>query len=177
MSRFEKWNVWIASVLVTATGLGLLWTKYLMRAQDPWSVINHPLQPWFLKAHIITAPLLVFAIGLIATRHIWPHFRAGIRRGRTSGILAAFFALPMILTGYLIQVVTHAAWLRALAMSHIALGLVFAVGLTVHQVVARARRSVRRSRRRSSTPERHGPGDRSVERSRPADREIFARGG
>ena len=174
MNRFEKWSVWIASVLVAATGVGLLWTRYLMRARDPWSVINHPLEPWFLKAHIITAPLLIFAIGLIATRHIWPHFKAGIRRGRRSGILTGLLTLPMILTGYLIQVVTHAAWLRALAMSHIVLGLVFASGLAVHQVVTHVRGRPRRSRPRSRGAERHGLGDRSAARSTPSDTEIFA---
>lgn len=177
MNRFEKWSVWITAVLVTATGVGLLWTKYFVPANDPWSVINHPLQPWFLKAHIITAPLLIFAIGLIATRHIWPHYQARIRRGRRSGILTALFTLPMILTGYLIQVVTHVGWLRALAISHIVLGLVFAAGLAVHQIATRVRRGSRRSHRRPTGSEPHARGDRETAQAMPADTEIFARRG
>lgn len=177
MSRFERWSVWITAILVTCTGIGLLWTKYFIPADDPWSIINHPLQPWFLKAHIVTAPLLVFAIGLIATRHIWPHFRAGIRSGRRSGILAALFTLPMILTGYLIQVITHVGWLRALAISHIVLGCIFAAALAVHQLATRARRRSGRSRRRPGNPEAHTRGYQRVVQPEPSDTEIFARRG
>ncbi len=134
MSAFEKWSVWVSAALTTVTGIGLLWTKYFLEATDPWSVVNHPLQPWLLKAHIVTAPLLVFALGMIALRHIWKHFRNGLRWGRRSGIGTGFVTIPMIVSGYLIQAVTQAVWLQAIAISHIALGLAFGLGLSLHQL-------------------------------------------
>lgn len=137
MNRFEKWSIWTTSAVTAITGVGFFWTKYLVRSNEPWAVINHPLQPWFLKAHILVAPLLVFALGTIAVRHIWRHFRTGTRWGRRSGVAAAFTLLPMTATGYLIQAVTDLGWLRALGYSHTVLGLGYAIALVLHQPVAR----------------------------------------
>lgn len=137
MTRFEKWSVWSTSVAATVTGAGLFWTKYLVRSSDPWAVVNHPWQPWLLKTHILVVPLMVFAIGMIFTRHVWRHFRTRVRWGRRSGILTALATLPMVATGYLIQAVTHAGWLQALAIAHIVLGFAYAVGLALHQPAVR----------------------------------------
>jgi hypothetical protein len=60
------------------------------------------------------SPLLIFALGLSALRHIWRRDRQGKIWGRKSGIKAALMAFPMIITRYLIQAVTHVGWLRAL---------------------------------------------------------------
>lgn len=142
MSGFERWSAWVSAALTTVTGIGLFWTKYLIEASGPWSVVNHPLQPWLLKAHIVTAPLLVFSIGLIALRHVWKHFRNGVHWGRRSGIVTGLVTLPMIVSGYLIQAVTHVAWLRGIAISHIVLGFVFAIGLSLHQLFVSRRSRV-----------------------------------
>lgn len=137
MTRFEAWAVWSTSAAATATGVGLFWAKYLVRNSDPWAVVNHPWQPWLLKAHILVVPLLVFAIGLVFTRHVWRHFRSRMRWGRRSGVLTAAATLPMVATGYLIQAVTHAGWLQALAVAHIGLGVVYAAALALHQPAVR----------------------------------------
>jgi hypothetical protein len=121
--------------------------KYFLVTDDPFAVANHPLQPAVLKAHIIVAPLLTFAIGLVALRHVWKHIQAGVRRGRRSGLSMAVMVAPMILTGYFIQAVTGEGLLRAMAVSHIAFGVVYALGLVAHQVTMRgtARRRQRYS--------------------------------
>lgn len=144
MSRFEKWCVWISASATAVTGAGLFWAKYLLHPDDPWAVVNHPLQPWFLKAHILVSPLLIFAVGLIAARHIWEHYRAGLLAGRRSGIVTVLVAAPMVVTGYLIQAITHAGWLEAMAISHIALGFLFTLGLATHQVFVRRRARIAR---------------------------------
>ena len=141
MSWFEKWSVWSTTTVVSVTGVVYFWMKYFMQPIEPWAVINHPWQPWVLKLHIVSAPLLVFALGLITLRHIWEHFRSRVRWGRKSGIITAAVAGPMILTGYLIQSITHEGWLTVMAISHITLGLLFGVGLALHRVFVR-RRSV-----------------------------------
>ncbi|HEV2148910.1 MAG TPA: hypothetical protein VGR37_16005 [Longimicrobiaceae bacterium] len=137
MNRFEKWSVWSTTAATFLTGAGFFWAKYLVEARDPWAVVNHPLQPWFLKAHILVAPLMVFAVGMIATRHVWRHFRSGMPHGRRSGILTAATLGPMVLTGYLIQAITHVGWLRAMAISHIVVGTLFVLGMALHQPVVR----------------------------------------
>jgi cobalamin biosynthesis protein CobD/CbiB len=135
MNRFERWSLWVSAALASVSGIGLFWLKYLVTSDDPWAVINHPLQPWFLKVHVVATPLLVFALGLVTTRHIWHHWRNGNGRGRTSGAGTALLTVPMVLTGYLIQAVTHVGLLRALAISHIALGILFAIGFALHQMM------------------------------------------
>lgn len=154
MTRFEKYLVWSSTAAVSATGGVYAWMKYLMTPTDEWAVINHPLQPLVLKLHILTAPFLVFAVGVILMRHIWPHFRAGIRLARRSGVTTALVTVPMILTGYAIQAVTHAGWLRGLGWAHLGLGVVFALGSIAHAVAGRRLRRVSAQR---SGPRRAQP--------------------
>jgi len=139
MNRLEKWSLWVSFSFTAITGTGLLWTKYFMHTDDPWAVVNHPLEPWLLKAHIVVAPALVFALGLISSKHIWQHFKARLAVGRRSGIVTVLMGAAMILTGYLIQVVTHSAPLQLLAISHIAVSFVFLVGFVAHQLLVGTR--------------------------------------
>lgn len=148
MNCFERWSVWGTSIAVLVTGIVYGWMKYFMEPLDPWAAINHPLQPWVLKAHILTAPLLIFAIGMITIRHVWQHYRCRVPLGRRTGIVTALVTLPMILTGYLIQAITDQGWLTAMAISHIGFGLIYGAGLAFHQIVVH--RKNRRNRARST---------------------------
>jgi hypothetical protein len=154
VTRFERWSVWSTSVLTFVTGVIYLWLKYGVVTDDPFAVINHPWQPMVLKLHILVAPLLVFSLGMVALRHVWRHLRTGSREGRRSGLITLVMVGPMIVTGYLIQAITAEGLLRAMAWSHIGLGLVFGIGLLAHQFAAggrearAARARERRSRRR-----------------------------
>ena len=134
MSSFERWNLWITTALVIVTGVGLFGVKYLLTPSEPSAVINHPIQQWLLKAHIMVAPFMIFSVGIITTRHIWRHYRNGQDRGRHTGITTALVTGPMILTGYLIQVMTSMGWVSAMAIAHIVFGTVYAVGLSAHQL-------------------------------------------
>jgi hypothetical protein len=142
---FARWCVWIGSVVSGVTGLVYWWMDHMMEPVSEWAVINHPLQPWVLKTHIVTAPLLVFAIGLIAMDHVWKQFRLGIRAGRRSGVSAMWVFAPMVVSGYLVQAVTAPAWLSALGWIHLGTGLAYLAGLGVHQVVVPRRRAGRRT--------------------------------
>jgi len=140
VTRFERWAVWSTSIATFVTGVVYLWMKYLLVSDDPLAVVNHPWQPLVLKLHILVAPLLTFSIGLVALRHVWRPLREGVREGRRSGLLTVVLLGPMILTGYLIQSITHAGLLRAMAISHIGLGLLYGVALLAHQFAAGGRR-------------------------------------
>lgn len=143
MTPFERWSVWLTSTLTGITGVVLGIMKYLLVTDDPWAVVNHPLQPLMLKLHIVSAPLLVFAIGAITFRHVWRHFLGGLPRGRRSGVTTAIVVAPMILTGYLIQVFTNQGWLVALAIAHVGGGCVYLGGLAVHQLVVQRQSTAR----------------------------------
>ncbi|MEQ1856894.1 MAG: hypothetical protein ABL963_10505 [Longimicrobiales bacterium] len=137
MSTFDKWAVWSTSTLTALTGFLYWWMQDWLQPLDEFAVINHPLQPWVLKAHVLAAPLMVFAIGLVAAEHIWRQYRLRIKAGRRSGLLAMWALAPMIGTGYLIQVVTHIGWLEALAWAHLAAGSAYLVGLLLHHPLPR----------------------------------------
>ncbi len=141
MSAFERWCLWLGSAATAVTGVALLWMKYVLEPMGPWSVINHPLQPWILKLHILVAPLLVFALGVITLRHVWEHIRLRVRRGYKTGMTAGVMAISMVLTGYLVQVVTSEPWLRVVALGHIVAGLIYVVGLVAHTVALLSRRA------------------------------------
>lgn len=137
MSPFQKWLVWSSSVMTGLTGLVYWWMRNRMEPLDEFAVINHPLEPWMLKAHILVAPVMVFAFGAIAGEHIWRQYRQRVKAGRRSGLLSAWVIAPMILSGYLIQAVTHAGWSSALAWAHLVTGVVYLVGLGAHHRVVR----------------------------------------
>jgi hypothetical protein len=157
MTRFERWSVWSSSVLTFVTGVIYLWLKYGLETDDPFAVINHPWQPAVLKIHILAAPLLVFSVGMVALRHVWRHLQSGSREGRRSGLITLVALGPMIATGYLIQAITDEGWLRAMAWSHIGLGLVYGIGLLAHQFAAGGRnaRADRARKRRARRQQRH----------------------
>lgn len=140
MNRFEKWSVLVSATATAATGAAYFGIEYFFEPSDPWAVINHPLQPWLLKAHILVAPLLVFAVGMIAVRHVWEHFRRSVRLGRRTGLLTAAVFAPMVVTGYLIQSVTVEAWLEPIAWAHIGASVVFSAGIAAHAAVVLRRR-------------------------------------
>src|SRR5262249_34490426 len=70
MTTLEKALVNLSSILVGLSGVVYAWMKYLMTTDDPYAVVNHPLQPWVLDLHLIAAPILVFSIGLIFMDHV-----------------------------------------------------------------------------------------------------------
>lgn len=152
MKRFEKWSVWVTSFLTVATGVGYFVTKYLFTSPDPYSVVGHPWQPYFLKAHILVSPLLLFALGLVAVDHVWSHWVEGVQVSRRTAIATAVSIVPMVVTGYLIQVLTAEGWVRAMAISHIAFGTLYGVGLVLHNWI------VRRSGRAGEAGDRGGRG-------------------
>ncbi len=135
MSAFERWSVRLTSLAVIVTGFALLWFQYGVESPDPFAVVNHPLQIWALKGHVLVAPLFVLAIGFISIRHIWRHIVRGVEPGRRSGLLTVVALVPMVASGYLIQVVVSEQLRTVLVVTHIASGVLFTVGVGFHFVL------------------------------------------
>lgn len=135
MNAFQKWLLLGSSGATALTGIVYGWMKYLLEPSEPWAVINHPLEPWVLKAHILVAPLMVFAVGLITVQHIWKHYRARVRTRRRTGLSAMWVLVPMVASGYLIQAVTHAGWLTALVLAHLVTGGAYVIALAAHWAI------------------------------------------
>lgn len=138
MTRAQK--AWLyASVSAAAmTGLAFAGMKYVLEREDPFSAYNHPLQPHALSAHVLVVPVLVFVVGWVFGAHVVRQARSG-RGGRRSGWVMLGAALPMAVTGYLLQVVTSAGWRAGLAWAHGISATGFVLSLVAHAVSARRR--------------------------------------
>lgn len=166
MTRFQRLLFWVSTAATTVSGLVYFWMKYFLVASDPWAVANHPLQPLMLKLHILAAPIMLFAVGLISTDHIWRHIRSGLPTGRRTGVLTGAVFGPLVLSGYLIQAVTAPSPLAVVTWGHIGLGVACGAGVVLHQYAVRRRVRVRAPStdaawnalpsHEEARPERHG---------------------
>lgn len=149
MTRTEKVLVHGSTWAVSLSGFVYGWMKYLLRNDDPFSILNHPWQPAALAWHVVAAPLLVFAVGLIAQEHILSRVNDGARpRGRGTGLAAAAIVVPMVLSGYGLQVVSEPALRRLVLRTHLVTSVLFFVTYVAH--VAMSRLPARRPRQARS---------------------------
>jgi hypothetical protein len=149
MNRAEAWILHVSSLLVGCTGAVYAWMVYLVEPTDSYAVVNHPLQPTLQHLHILAAPLLVFAAGLVWHRHAWSQWRRGVDRRRRSGVSLIFTLVPMVASGYLIQTAAAVEWRRIWVVIHLATSGLWLLGYLVHQVPATwalIRRQLRRAR-------------------------------
>lgn len=132
MSRWQQ--LWLhGSVALTAiTGIVFAAMKYFMKSGDEFSVVNHPLQPHMLAAHVVIAPLLLFVLGWTFANHMMPKFRFGDGRNRITGIASIALIVPMTLSAYLLQVATNESLRQAMAIAHWIASGVFVLAYVVH---------------------------------------------
>ena len=135
MKRWEQWALHLLTVGISGSGLVYLWMKYLLSAEDPFSLINHPWQPAMLEIHLILSPLLVFLMGMILYSHIARKLRNKTRSGRRSGMLSLICFPVMVLSGYGLQTASDLVWTRALLVAHLVSGALFAATYAAHLVV------------------------------------------
>jgi hypothetical protein len=127
VSRVELWLLHAGTALVGGTGLVYAWMLYLLK-------------PDAQHLHVLAAPLLVFAAGLIWRRHVWGGWRSGQPARRRSGVALALTLLPMVASGYLLQTAVDDAWRQAWVAVHLAASALWLAGYLVHQLAPRERR-------------------------------------
>jgi hypothetical protein len=138
MNRLESIYLHVTFAAVAITGSVFAFMKYLMTTDDPFAVANHPWQPYMLDVHVVFAPLLAFGLGLIFSNHVLPGLRSGNAPGRNSGFVAILTVAPMILSGYLMQVITHEQLQFAMRVTHWITSGVFTLAYLGHQLPRRA---------------------------------------
>jgi hypothetical protein len=132
VTRGEIWLIHTANLLVAGSGIVYAVMRYLLEPVDEWAVVNHPWQPQLQHLHVLAAPLLVFAVGLIWGRHVLQRLRNG-RQGRFSGVGLLVGFVPMAASGYLIQVATHPGWRSGWIGIHLAASALWLAAFAVHQ--------------------------------------------
>jgi hypothetical protein len=131
----KGWGVLLNHLAVAAVGLsGLAYgiMKYFLTGSDPDSRVGHPWQQPMLKLHVLSAPLLVFALGLIFSAHAVQKLRSGEDPGRTSGSGLLALATPLVLSGPLIQILTGDEARRWTGWIHAGLGVAYLLAYTAH---------------------------------------------
>ena len=137
MTRLEAWLLHSANLLVGGTGLVYAWMLYACAPADEFALVNHPWQPTFLHAHVLAAPLLVFALGLVWRQHVAARVLGGHRPRRTSGLVLFLGAAPMVASGYLLQTAPGAGWSGAWVAIHLATSALWLASYVAHLVARR----------------------------------------
>lgn len=138
MTTLERWSLHLAALLTGATGLLYGWLRYYGQRRGEFGLEAHPLQGSLQHLHVLAAPLLVFALGMLVRGHLLPKWRGGKPAGRRSGIGLVLILGPMVLSGYAVQVAVDPTWRLALAWVHGVTSLLFLAGYGVHQLMALA---------------------------------------
>ncbi len=166
MTRLQAWLLHASNVLVGGTGLVYAWMRFALEPQDAFAVVNHPLQPLFRDLHVLLAPVLVFAIGLVWQGHVDPGLRSRVRLRRASGLTLVLLAAPMIASGYLLQTAVGEGWRTAWTLVHLSTSAAWLTAYLAHLFARRRAVEVQSGgspSTRSSPPDaaekgRHGSG-------------------
>ncbi len=134
MTRGQARFLHLGTLLVGGTGLVYGWMRYFVPPADEFSIIGHPWQPHLQHAHILVAPLLVFGCGVVWSGHIWTKIRAGARARRLTGWTLTGLLVPMILSGYALQVSVDESWRTFWIWMHVATSVGWLLLYLVHQL-------------------------------------------
>ncbi len=135
MTRWQKYGFSGAAAVVTSSGVAYFWMKYVLRTDDPFAVVNHPLQPAMLHLHVLAAPAFLVLFGTVLDSHVAGRIGRPVPN-RRSGILTLVTIAVMTASGYLLEVVTAESWQRACVVAHLASGALFAVSYITHLAIS-----------------------------------------
>ena len=126
-----------ANLVAGGTGLVYAFMKYALRPADEFAVVNHPWQPHLLHLHVILSPFLVLVLGHVLIAHAWRSWIEGTREGRVSGLVIGSAALPMVFSGYAIQVSVTPAWRTLWIGVHLTASACWLAGFLAHTILRR----------------------------------------
>ena len=115
----------LANLAVGGTGVVYGILRYFMTGEGEYGPEAHPAQPLWQHLHVLAAPALVLMAGVFWASHVHPYLPSAVKEGRRSGLAMACLALPMIFSGYAIQVAMHETWRAAWIVLHVTTGLLW----------------------------------------------------
>lgn len=122
---------------VCGTGLVYAWCLYLSEPTDPLAAVNHPWQPLAQQGHVLSAPAWLFALGVLWAAHAGPRLTAGGTARRRTGITLLACALPMAVSGYLLQTAVDDGWRTAWLTVHLTTSALWLLGFAGHLLARR----------------------------------------
>ena len=130
-ARLTHLSVLLAGISGFVYG-GLL---YFGASEDEYGIVVHPWVPFFQALHVVTVPLFVLALGMIWNYHIVAKLRSLAKVRRRSGITLVSQAIPMIVSGYALQVSVDEFWRLIWMWAHIVTSSFFSIVFVVHLLV------------------------------------------
>lgn len=135
MSRAQLVWLHVSAILTAATGIVFAVMKYFLKSSDELAVVNHPLQPHMLAAHVVVAPVLLFVFGWTFSNHMLPKLRFGGDENRRTGLASMWLIAPMTLSAYLLQISTNEAVRQGMAVAHWITSGLFVIVYAAHVVM------------------------------------------
>jgi heme A synthase len=123
MTTAQKTLLWLATAIASLSGLAYAGLHYFffLENSDPFSAYRHPLEPWCLRVHVLSVPVLVFCLGWILESHVLEGLRRR-RRRRFSGIVLLALVVLLAGSGYSLPFFAEP---RLLTWVHIGSGVLF----------------------------------------------------
>lgn len=134
MTRGERIFFWSSLGLAGGTGLAYGLARWFGERMGEFGPEPHPWQGTLQHVHVLGVPLLVFALGWMVKGHGMPGLKA--RRRRLSGLGLLALAIPMVLSGYAIQVATSPALQLAFRWIHGLSAGLFCLASGIHALAA-----------------------------------------
>lgn len=135
MRRWEKYAFNSLAMLISVSGVAYGWMKYLVQSDDPFAVVNHPLQPLMLHAHVLAAPVLLVVFGIVFNSHVGRKV-GGQVANRRSGLVSLMSMVVMTASGYLLQVTTADGLRHAWLVLHLLSGGFFVLAYSIHMIIS-----------------------------------------
>ena len=136
MQKNERWLHHSANIIVGVSGLIYFYMLYLIEPTEnkEFSVLNHPHQNLILNAHILAAPLLIFAVAYTAKSHILTKIKSHYKGpGRKSGLLLISLFLPMVMSAYIMQTTSNEGIKQVMVYAHNITSIFWVLAYIVHQ--------------------------------------------
>jgi hypothetical protein len=122
-----------ANAFVAVSGLIYALAKWVLeKPASEYGTPIHPLEPVWKSFHILSAPLLVYALGWIWHAHVQGQIRRGGARKRRSGLGLVALASPMVLSGSAFQLAVDEPWRTFWSQLHLWSGVLWVLASVGH---------------------------------------------
>lgn len=135
MRKSEARITHLSVLLAAVSGFVYGALRYFGETEDEFGPVAHSWLPTLHTAHVVTVPLFVFALGMLWQHHIVHKLRSGAKARRTTGVILLSQAIPMIATGYLLQVTIDEVWRETWIWAHGITSTLFSLVFVVHLLV------------------------------------------
>lgn len=93
LAAAQQWSIYLLTGLLTLSGVLWLWFHHFVRLPGEFGPQIHPLEPWWLKVHGVSAAAFLVAFGSVLPLHVRSAWRN--RRNRVSGTI--FLSVTVLL--------------------------------------------------------------------------------